>query len=138
MGSPVNPPKTYPKPYKRIKNEECYDDRGQFKWNWILDGWDLGEPPKMVINVIGHADYSTDSQKFLKSAVINLFQMTKNTWVFTDAYDTDFSKIVGDAIQEIDETYNKVINDEVNVKTTCIGFATWDKIIGNNTKNWTN
>ena len=117
------------KPYKRIRRKDCYKD-GKFNWKSILDGWRLGQPD-MIISVIGDIRHSLKSRDFLKSCVIDLFRMTKNTWIFTTGYDTELTAIIAEAVSEITEKYNKVENEEVNVKTTLIGFATWNKILGN-------
>ena len=109
------------KPFMRLNSSKCYDqiiqkngnNKGKLNWETIQTGWDVGDP-EMIINIIGDIKNSDDCNA-LKTAVINLFRMTKNTWIFNTGYANKFSEIVGKAVREVeDENYIWKLFDDIS------------------------
>ena len=57
--------------------------------------------------------YRNRSEKENASIIVkDLLKMTRNTWIFTNAYTGDFNAAIGEAIKDIQETHNLIENEE--------------------------
>ena len=135
------------KPFKKLKPSDCYFETTKEKegktekkchvmWNSLLNtGWKVDtklDNPTLLVNCMGDIQNANQLQEVyqpLKSIIRHLFKNSENTWIFTEAYANSFSETIGDAIKDIENTFNTVDNEEVNVKITNFGFATWESIL---------
>ena len=136
------------KPFKKLKASDCYfvvpskltkgktEQSSHVMWHSLLNiGWKeytVLDNPTLLVNCIGdlqNAKQVQEGHNTLKSIIRNLFKNSANTWIFTEAYANPFSKAIGEAIKDLENTFNTVNNEETNVKITSFGFASWEGIL---------